>query len=187
MKKVILVHGWGGDSSEGWLTPLRKLLESKSIKVIAENMPNSFKPKIGEWTAHLKKIAGTIDNDTYFIGHSIGCQAIMRFLEQLPKKMKVGGCIFVAGWFHLTDETWDETYTKEIAEPWINTPIKFDRIKEHTNRFLLILSNDDPYVPLSDSNLFKENLGAKIVIGKKQGHIEELNGKEIKAILGFIK
>ena len=33
------------------------------------------------------------DENTYFVGHSIGCQAIMRYLESVDVK-KIGGVLF---------------------------------------------------------------------------------------------
>ncbi len=133
-------------------------------------MPDTWHPKISEWVNKLNEV-GSANADTYFIGHSIGCQAIMRYLEQLPKNQKVGGVIFVAGWFNLTDETWDEDYTKEIADEWINTTIDFEKIKQHVTKFVLINSDNDPYVPLSDAELFKNNLGVKVIMLKNMGHI----------------
>jgi predicted alpha/beta hydrolase family esterase len=76
----------------------------------------------------------------------------------------------------LTDETWDEDYTKEIAEEWINMPIDFEKIKKCTNKFVVINSDDDPYVPLSDTELFENNLGAEIIVLKNKGHIAGEDG-----------
>ena len=170
-KRVFIIHGWGGSPSEAWLVWVGKKLKAKGLEVHIPEMPNTWHPKISEWIRKLDEVAGTPDEDTYFVGHSIGCQAILRYLEQLPKDQKVGGAIFVAGWFGLTDETWDEEYTREIADEWINTPIDFEKIKQHTNKFVLINSDNDPYVSLSDTELFKDNLGTKIVMLKNMGHI----------------
>lgn len=176
MKRVFIIHGWGGNSSEGWLVWLKKELESKDFEVVVPDMPDTDSPKIGVWINHLKNLVGVCDEDTYFVGHSIGCQAIMRYLEQLPESQKVGGAIFVAGWFNLTDETWDENYTKEIADEWINTPVEFNEIKKHTDKFVLIASDNDPYVAISNTELFKNNLGAKIIILENKGHISGEDG-----------
>ena len=51
------------------------------------------------WVAEITKIVEAPDKDTYFIGHSIGCQAILRYLEKINSP--VGGALFVAGWFFL--------------------------------------------------------------------------------------
>ena len=176
MKRVFIIHGWGGNSGEEWLVWLKKELETRSFEVIVPDMPDTNKPNIEKWTSQLRQIVELSDEDTYFVGHSIGCQAIMRYIEKLSNSEKVGGVVFVAGWFNLTDETWDEIYTKEIAYEWLNTPIDFDKIKQHTNNFLEIASDNDPYVALSNSELFRSNLGAKIIILKQKGHISGEDG-----------
>jgi len=176
MKKVYLVHGWGGNSQGDWFVWLKSELEKKGYKVEAPDMPNTLKPTIKEWVQELKNIGGKINKDTVLVGHSIGCQTIMRYLEKLPKAKKVGGVIFVAGWFNLTEDTWDDTYTKEIANEWINTPIDFAKVKQHTDKFVLISSDNDPYVPLEDVKLFEKNLGAEAIILKNKGHIAGEDG-----------
>ena len=37
------------------------------------------------------------------------------------------------------------------------TKLDFNKIKSHTNNFLAIFSDDDPFVPLTDIDLFKNN------------------------------
>jgi len=187
MKKIYLIHGWGGDSRGGWFDSLREELSERKNLVIAFDIPNTQNPKIEEWVGFLQKNIKELDKNTFFIGHSIGCQTIMRYLETLPENTKVGGSIFVAGWFNLKEETWDEEYTKEIAKPWIEEKINFEKIKKHCKNFLAIFSDNDPYVPLSDIELFKKNLNARIMIEKNQGHIEKLNKRELKEILEFVK
>lgn len=177
MKRVFIIHGWGGDSNEGWLVWLKKELESKGYEVVVPDMPDTDNPKINAWTNHLKDLVGMCDKDTYFVSHSIGCQTVMRYLEKLSENEKAGGVIFVAGWFSLTEDTWDDDiYTKEKVDEWINTPINFGEIKTHTDRFMLIASDNDPYVSLSNTKLFKNNLGAKIIVLKQKGHISGEDG-----------
>ena len=125
MKRVFIIHGWGGNPDEPWLKWLKQQLEAKDYEATNPKMPNTWNPKISEWVNRLNQSVGEPNEDTYFVGHSIGCQAIMRYLEQLPENQKVGGVIFVAGWFNLTDETWDEIYTKKIAKEWVHGTINF--------------------------------------------------------------
>ena len=171
MKRAFIIHGWGGNPNEPWLKWLKLQLGSKGFEATNLEMPDTWHPKISEWVGKLNESVGNTDRDTYFVGHSIGCQAVMRYLEQLPVDQKVGGVIFVAGWFNLTDETWDEEYTEDIAAEWIKTPINFEKIKQHLDKFVLINSDNDPYVPLSDAELFRNNLGTEIIILNKKGHI----------------
>lgn len=183
--KIYIIHGWGGNPESDWYSWLKKELEKKGFEVFLPSMPDTMKPKIDTWVNFLRKQVGKANKDIYFIGHSIGCQTIMRYLEKLPDKDKIGGTIFVAGWFNLTEETYgDEGFTRDIAFPWINTSINFEKIKKHTTKFIDIVSDNDPYVPLSDSEIFKEKLGAKIIIEHGKGHLSGEDGiKEFPLLL----
>jgi len=184
-KRVYIIHGWGGNPNEGWLVWLGKELKNRGFEVFIPEMPDTWLPKIHKWVSKISEVVGKSDVQTYFVGHSIGCQAVMRYLEQLPQDQRAGGAIFVAGWFNLTDETWDETYTKETADEWVNTPINFKVIKEHTDNLVLINSDNDPYVPMSDVELFKKNFSINVIILKNKGHItEEDNVVELPVVLG---
>ncbi|MEI8060803.1 MAG: alpha/beta fold hydrolase [Candidatus Berkelbacteria bacterium] len=176
MKKVIIVHGWGGNPSGDWFPWLKEKLEANSVEVIVPAMPDTLRPTIDAWVSALADAAGNIDEDTILVGHSIGCQTILRFVEKLPENTKIGGIILVAAWLHLSDETWDEEYTKEIAKPWLETPINFEKIKNHTKNVVCIQSEDDPYVPVADAAIFEEKLVAKIILLKNSGHIAAEDG-----------
>jgi len=183
MKKVYLIHGWGGsDSSEGWFGWLKEESKKLGIKVISFNMPNTDEPKIEEWIGFLKENAKDLDEETYFVGHSIGCQTIMRFLEKLHKHKEIAGCVFVAGWFDLINLEPEEM---EIAHPWINSEIHFERILDHCDNFLALFSDNDPYVHLNEIEKFKKNLDAKIIIKHDKKHFDEV--EKIPEILDFIK
>jgi len=187
-KKVIMVHGWGGSpDSEAWFPWLKNELTKKGVLFKFPRMPNTDNPKIDAWVKKLKEESGEIDENTYFIGHSMGCQTIMRYLEKLDKNKKIGGIIFVAGWINLIMEN-IESEGKEsvkIAKSWINSPINFKKVKNHTNKILVILSDNDSWVPISDGELFKKNLGARLIIKHNEEHFNDT--KEIKEILEFLK
>ena len=108
----------------------------------------------------------------------------MRYLEQLSKNLKVKGLVFVAGWFNLLEETFRNDEERETMKPWLETPIDYGKVNRFTDNVLAVFSNNDPYVPVSDSELFKERLGAKIIIKESEGHFNEV--QEIKEIMEFI-
>ncbi|MFA5887673.1 MAG: alpha/beta hydrolase [Candidatus Nanoarchaeia archaeon] len=179
-KQVFIIHGWGGNPEEGWFPWLKKELEKKRFHVEIPHMPDTDNPKIESWVSFLKKTIKNPDKDTYFVGHSIGCQTILRYLQGI--NAKIGGTVFVAGWITLkgleTDEEW------AIAKPWIETPIDFGKVKKSMNKCAAIFSGNDPFVPIDNSNVFKENLGAKIIIEKQKGHFSGSdNVKELPSAL----
>jgi predicted alpha/beta hydrolase family esterase len=178
----------GGNSNENWFPWLKEELLKKNIKVDVLEMPNTDYPKIEEWVGYLMNTVKEIGEETYFIGHSIGCQAIMRYLEKLPESIKIAGCVFVAGWFDLKEEVYEDEEDRGIAKPWVETPINFEKVKKHTNSFIAINSNNDPYVSLDDTKIFKEKLNAKVIIVNNKGHICEEHGvTEFPEILEFLK
>ena len=95
MKRVYLVHGWEASSKSDFFPWLKKELEKKKVWNYFPDMPNTEEPKIGEWIGFLKKNIKEIDKETIFIGHSIGCQAVLRFLETLPSNVKIKKIILV--------------------------------------------------------------------------------------------
>ena|SRR4030042_501921 len=167
-KKVFIVHGWDGYPKEGWFPWLKKELEQRGFRVQVPSMPESTEPKIKTWVQHLAEIVGNADENTFFVGHSIGCQAILRYLENLPADKKIGGAIFVAGWFTLMNLETDEE--KEIASPWIETPIDFEKVKQHTNKFFAVFSDNDDFVPANNKETFEQKLGAQTAIEHNKGH-----------------
>jgi|SRR3989344_2072288 len=175
MKKIILIHGWGGYPDNNWFPWLKKELEKRNWKVIVPAMPDAKKPEINSWINKIKEVSESIDEDTYFAGHSVGCQAILRYLQTIDAKIKIGGGVFVAPWMALDEETIKEGEdVKALAKPWIETPIKWDKIKSHTNNFLAIFSDNDPFVPVEENKkLFEEKLGAKTIIEKNKGHFDD--------------
>lgn len=175
-KRVFLVHGWGGSPNGDWYVWLKKELEGRGFEVFIPEMPDTETPIIKEWVSTLEKALGKADIDTYFIGHSVGCQAIMRYLETI--NVQIGGVLFVAGWVSLQGlETQEEV---DVAEPWLSIPIDFDKVKSAANKITAIFSLDDPYVPISDAVIFREKLGAKTITEKKMGHF---NGEKYEIIL----
>jgi len=177
-KRAFIIHGWDGYPDEGWFPWLKTELERNGFQVHVPAMPESAEPKIEAWISHLSKIVGEVDENTYFVGHSIGCQTILRYLESLPADKKVGGATFVAGWFTLMNLKTDEE--KEIAKPWLETPIDFAKVKQHTKKFFAVFSDNDDVVPQENKKLFEERLDAKTAIEHGKGHFS--GGDEVKEL-----
>ena len=172
MKKVIIVHQWMSGAEGDWRPWLRVELEKLGSEVLVPEMPDMDVPEIGKWVSKLTEVAGTPDRNTYFIGHSIGCQAILRYLETV--NVKVGGAIFVAGWFTL--ENLEDEETERIASPWIHTPIDIEKIRKVLPKSTLIISDNDPFGAFEINKQKFSELGSKVVVMHNAGHISETDG-----------
>ena len=121
----------------------------------------------------LSKLVGDPNEQTYFVGHSIGCQAVLRYLDTL--ETKIGGAVLVAGWLmRLTGDLSDEEIT--IAKPWIENPIDYQKVSNICSKVTAIFSDNDEFVHLDNIKLFEERLGAKTVVEHAKSHFSGGDG-----------
>ena len=187
MKKIYLVHCWDGTSSDGWYPWLAERISDKNVDLIRFDMPNTACPKIDEWVGTLNSKVDFLNDETYFIGHSIGCQTILRYLET-KEITKIGGILFVAPWLDLLPEAIEDEESYNTAQPWINTPIDFEKIKQFTSNINCIFSNDDYFVSIEQEKEFRNKLKAKTIIVNNKGHISQNdNVYELQEILDLSK
>ncbi|MBI2600584.1 alpha/beta hydrolase [Candidatus Daviesbacteria bacterium] len=184
-KRVIFIHRWDGIPDSDWYPFLKKELSKRGYEALILRMPETDYPKIENWVPKLKEATGEINENTILIGHSMGSQTIMRFLETLPEGQKVGRVIFVAGFITLMGLTEEE---KVVAKPWLETPIDLKKVKSKADSFVAIFSDNDPFVPLEENKrVFEENLGAKVMVQHSMGHFTQNDGvTELPVLLGLV-
>ncbi len=167
MKRAIIVHGWASDPEDCWFPWLKGELEACGYQVDVPAMPNPQVPVIEVWVGHLQKTLGSLDSETMMIGHSIGCQTILRFLE--TQDTPIRGAVFVAGFFELAGLRSDEE--RMIAKPWMEEAIDLKKVRHALPRSVAIFSDNDRWVPIEvNSQAFQEKLGSAIVIEHARGH-----------------
>ncbi len=171
MKRAFIIHGWDGAPHQHWLPWLKRELESKGFSVEVPAMPESEHPRKEVWVKYLSDLVGAPDENTYFIGHSIGCKAVLRYLETLNKEDLIGGAVFVAGWLTLTNMAERTPEELDVIKDWVNPPFDFEKIRNHSNNYVAIFSDDDPEVPFEENkNTYEAELGAKIILEHNKGH-----------------
>lgn len=175
MNKIYMVHCWDGTKDDGWYPWLDEKVSNESNKVIRFNMPDTEHPEIEKWVSELDKQVDTLDSNTYFIGHSIGCQTILRYLET-KNVDKIGGILFVAPWLDLLPEAISDEDSYNTAYPWINTKIDFDKIKNIADNITCIFSDDDYFVSIDQKEEFEKLLNAKTIVVSGMGHISADDG-----------
>ena len=112
-----IVHRWEETPQGDWYPWLAQQLTKLGHEVFIPAMPDTDHPKIGPWVEALKKSvdqhARQLGTDVHFIGHSIGCQTILRFIAQLPEDKKVRHNKHNTPWFtHKPLEPESEPITK---------------------------------------------------------------------------
>jgi predicted alpha/beta hydrolase family esterase len=183
MKRVYLIHGWEGNPQNYWFPWLKSKLEAEGFEVVVPAMPEPDTPKKSLWVNYLLDLVPNPDKDTYFIGHSMGCQAIQRYLENLPEGKEIGGAVLVAGW--INDPRW-EGRTEEklkVVEDWYEKPKDYELMKKRCGKFVSIYSTDDPFVPQQNWQEAEKELDAKLIMIENKGHFDDEAGdKELPEV-----
>ncbi|MEK6792630.1 MAG: alpha/beta hydrolase [Nanoarchaeota archaeon] len=174
MKKAIIIHRWDGKPDSDWYQSVSESLKEKEFQVEVPEMPNTAEPEIIAWINKLKEIVPKPNIETYFIGHSIGCQTILRYLESLKGAVQVGKIVLVAPFFTL--QNIEDRESERIVKPWLETRIDFEKVKIHLSTLTTIFSDNDPFVSLSDKEIFKSLLGAKVIVEHDKGHFTKDDG-----------
>jgi len=158
---------------------LKQKLTDKGFEVVVPKMPGAETPHIEPWLAKMKEVVGVPDEQTYFIGHSIGCQAVLRYLTTLPEQTKVAGVFLIAPWMFLDDEAIaeDGEEASAIQKEWESAPLDWNKLKNKTKNFICQFSDNDPFVLLEkNKELFAEKINAEILIDNEKGHFTEDDG-----------
>jgi len=167
--KIFIIHGSFGSPSGNWFPWLEKNLKNLGHEVYVPKFPiedyDSFskalkkdptlKPQnqnLENWMNTFQKYVPKIDEETIFIGHSLGPAFILNVLEKI--NVKVRACILVSAFLGRIgipefDAVNDSFYNKKF-EWW--------KIKRNCNEFFVVSSDDDPYVPFKLTKDFRKNL-----------------------------
>jgi len=186
VKRAVIIHGWEGFPEEGWFPWLKKELEGKGYSVEVPSMPHPAEPSIEDWVAKVSEVVGEADSELFLVGHSIGCQTVLRYLQTID--VKIGGVLLVAGFVRLLPAAFEDEGSEDIAKPWLETPLDWEKIKSNCDNTTAIFSQDDPFVPVEDGQTFAQKLGAKIIILNGLKHVNgEAGVLELAEALDFFR
>mgnify|MGYP003393947433 CR=1 FL=1 len=159
---------FGGSPNEPWFIWLKEALELHGFIVVVPKLSNTFKPKIYDWIKSINNAVLELNEDTYFVGHSLGCLAIARYLEGLSAGVKIGGVVFVAGFIKRLLEIQNKDI--DVVKEWIESPLDLAQVKTHFKKSVAIFSDNDPYVALEENVEFKNKIDSQIIIEHNKGH-----------------
>jgi len=168
--KVFIFHCWGGNSRDCWRGWLADTLRAKGIEVVAPDFPSTDNPKLEEWLAAVRQNVPKFDpaDGWIFVAHSLGCPTVLRLLETFGPDEKVSAAILVAA------------FAKDVGifqiKNFVSRPFKWKKIKAGCGRFIVINSDNDPYIPLAEGDRMAEQLGAELIMEHGAGHLNAGSG-----------
>lgn len=176
--RAFIIHGYLGYPEEAWQPWLKDELEGRGYEVALPKMPHPDQPIISEWIAFITNLVGQPDKGTVMIGHSIGAQAVLRYLETLGGTGRsVGKTVLIASGYPVgmsRESAHERAEGDLILYPWLTTPVNPVKVKAAMGACTVILADNDPYIPFEEAKAaFRENLDCTIVVEPGKGHFNE--------------
>lgn len=179
---VYLIHGFTASSKANWFPWLKSEMENIELTLIVPNMPNTNDPHLLPWLQKMEEVAEEINNNTIFIGHSLGCIAALQFI--LKKNIAIKGVILVSGFM---DENPMEVQ-KEGLSQFVDEPLDVERVKALIPNRVAITAIDDDIVPWAATKKLADRLGAQLIERSNGKHFIDRDGfVEFPEILDLIK
>ena len=180
---MTVIPRWAGTPTSDWYPWLRQELKATKPQpfdpVVVADMPDPGLPSIPAWVGRVQGLLGSDPEETartVIVGHSVGSQAVLRALAELPAGVHVGGVLCVAGWFW-TDAPWDSLM------PWIETPIDLERTRSAAGQQIVVMMSDnDRHISdwRANRSAWQDRLDATVVIVPGANHF---NGEQYPVIL----
>ncbi len=163
MKKVLILHGWGGSDEPHWQWWLANQLKEKNYKVSFPNFPNRDVPKLDSWMDTLKK------EFDHFQPDIVVCHSLANIL-----------------WFHFVHQY----KLKELDKLMLVAPVsKKCAIKElqsffpypipnqlNAKEIIMVGSTNDPYLSVEEAIELHSQLNVGLKILENAGHINAHSG-----------
>ncbi|KAA6226461.1 MULTISPECIES: RBBP9/YdeN family alpha/beta hydrolase [unclassified Campylobacter] len=165
--QVYIIHGFESNPKRNWFPWLQENLILNNINAFTPTLPNSSTPNVDEWLETLSKECKNIDENTYFVAHSLGCLITLLFLQKINKK--IGGIILVSGFSKLVNHL-------PLLENFTKTSLDYENLIKLSPKRLIIAARDDYIIPLNLTHNLAKNLRASYVEFEKGGHFMQEDG-----------
>lgn len=185
MKRAYLLHGWGGNPAHGFFPWLKHELEARGYAVFAPELPDAHAPSYEAWVPFVESLIGVPDAETLIVGHSMGGQTALRYLERLPEGERVGKAVLVAPVVEAISDMSAED--EAVARPWLARTFDADAIRRSVGSLVGLFSDDDPYIPLSSEAIVREEFGGMTQVFPARGHFSGDDGcEDLPEILPYL-
>jgi predicted alpha/beta hydrolase family esterase len=158
-RQAIVVPRWGGTPAHDWYP---WIVAERPGEVRVLELPDPDTPTIDAWPEAIAAVLrerGDSLADTVVVGHSVGCQAVLRALGRLSDDAHVHAVLCVAGWWSV-DAPW------ATIRPWMDPPPDLERVRRIAGSVHVLLSTNDPFTADYEHNarLWREYLDADVAV-----------------------
>lgn len=176
MRRLGIVHRWGGSPEADWYPWLREELQAldpppfdevamPTLPEPEQPDPALWVPAVSDWLGHDPAALA----ETVLVGHSVGCQAVVRSLATVPGDARVAGVLLVAPWFWL-----DEDERNETSALWEESAFDERGARRAAGQVVVLVSDNDPFTSdwKVNADAWEKRFGAEVVLERGGGHFE---------------
>lgn len=161
MQRIFIVHGYAASIQDHWFNWLKAQMEAKGATVSVLSLPNSANPVPQEWIQAIDEQVTAPDQNTYFVGHSLGCITVLRYLDQISTP--IGGVVLVAGFAE------KPPLLPQIA-PFTAPGFDAKKIIWQVQQRAVVASDNDASVPFEITRRLSELIDARLHVIENGGH-----------------
>lgn len=164
---VYIIHGYQASPESHWFPWIKNALEQQGFKVTVLALPASDHPDIERWLDCLRTHITQPDQHTFFIGHSLGCITLLRYLEQ--QERPIGGMALVSGFA-------EPLSFLPALDAFTAAPLDVEKLIGLVPRRIVLAAQDDHIVPYPYSLRLAEKLDAAWELFERGGHFMAQDG-----------
>ncbi len=162
MRQIFVLHGYSASINDHWFLDLKHQIEDEHTAVTLIPFPDSEHPDVDAWQKVLDEQIPNVNENTYFVAHSLGVITLLHFLQRHGYQ-NIGGMILVSGFSGpLSDISPLDAY---IAKSKVDTNY-FKDIKKK----LVYLSDNDDLVPPKLTVQLAKDIDAPYITVPNGGH-----------------
>lgn len=167
--RLFIVHGYMAAPDHHWFNWLKQQAEQAGISVTVPRLPASHTPDPDAWLSALEEDIGRPDEDTWLIGHSLGCITLLNYLTQRHPEAFAGGLLLVAGFS-------EPVPGLEELSAFTRTPVNGASVICRVKQRAVIASLNDDIVPAEYSLRLSQQLAARFYGLPEHGHFQRSDG-----------
>lgn len=168
IRQVYVLHGYSASVDDHWFKSLKQQLEDDHTHVTLITFPDSKHPDAEQWQHSLDREIPVIDQNSYFVAHSLGVITLLKFLER-HQTTDIGGMVLVSG-FSKPIQGFDA-----LDEFIVKSHVDVSKLSKIKHKHVFISSNDS-IVPMSYSVELAQQLNSAYTVIPDAGHFLASDG-----------
>lgn len=162
MHQIFVLHGYSASIDDHWFLDLKHQIEDEHTTVTLIPFPDSEHPDVEAWQKVLDQQIPKVDENTYFVAHSLGVITLLHFLQR-HEYQNIGGMILVSGFSGFISDS--SVLNSYITKSKVDTN-DFKGIKKK----LVYLSDNDDLVPPKLTIQLAKEIDAPYITVPNGGH-----------------